>query len=58
MIPRQAEKALRAGLRALDEEPADRKPYRTDARPMGLREGHTLDNVHELVARVEGGDAR
>jgi hypothetical protein len=32
------------------------KPYRTKARPMGLRQGFSYDNVAELIARAEGED--
>ncbi len=45
--------ALRIGL---DEilRPAPAKPYRTKARPLGLRDGLSYDNVAELLARAEG----
>lgn len=45
--------ALRIGL---DEvlKPPRAKPYRTKARPLGLRPGVTYDNVAELLARAEG----
>ena len=49
--------ALRTGLARL-ERPAAGKPYRTRPRPLGLREGCSLDNVQELLARVEGKRAR
>jgi len=47
--------ALRVGL---DEvlKPAAAKPYRTKARPLGLREGLSYDNISELLARAEGED--
>lgn len=45
--------ALRAGLREV-ERPAVRKPYQTKPRKLGLRAGRTLDNIHELLAQVEG----
>jgi len=50
--------ALRVGLRLLGEKPADHRPYRTEPRPMGLREGYALDNIQELLAQAEGEDAR
>lgn len=45
--------ALRIGL---DEilKPAASKPYRTKAKPLGLRPGLNYDNVAELLARAEG----
>lgn len=45
--------ALRVGL---DEilAPAPAKPYRTKARPLGLNQGFSYDNISELLARVEG----
>jgi len=49
--------ALRAGLDRM-EKPAVGKPYRTKPRPMGLRKGHSLDNIQELLAHLEGEDAR
>lgn len=49
--------ALRLGL-AQVEKPAERRPYRTKAHPMGLREGYSLDNVQELLAQIEGEDHR
>ena len=49
--------ALRAGLEAV-ERPAERKPYQTVPRDMGLRPGLSLDNVQELLAQVDGEDAR
>lgn len=47
--------ALRIGL---DEvlKPAAAKPYRTEARPLGLRQGFSYDNIAELLARAEGED--
>ena len=49
--------ALRVGL---DEilKPSAAKPYRTKARPMGLRPGLNFDNVGELLAQIEGEDYR
>ncbi len=49
--------ALRAGLKSV-EEPARARPYRTRPRKMGLKEGLNLDNIQELIARVEGEDHR
>lgn len=49
--------ALRAGLREMDE-PKRLKPYRTRPYHMGLRPGISLDNIQELIAQVEGEDAR
>lgn len=48
--------ALRIGLREV-EKPATVKPYRTVPRPMGLRTGYDLDNIQELISRIEGEDA-
>ena len=47
--------ALRVGL---DEvlKPPPARPYRTKARPLGLRQGFSYDNISELLARVEGED--
>ena len=47
--------ALRVGL---DEilAPPPAKPYRTKARPLGLRQGLSYDNISELLARAEGED--
>src|SRR5688500_5663023 len=47
--------ALRAGLEQVLNPPAS-KPYRTKARPLGLRAGLNYDNVGELLARGEGED--
>jgi hypothetical protein len=47
--------ALRAGLDQLLQPPAA-KPYRTKARPMGLRQGFSYDDIAELIARAEGED--
>jgi hypothetical protein len=47
--------ALRIGLDAvLAPKPA--RPYRTKARPLGLRQGLSYDNISELLARAEGED--
>jgi len=49
--------ALRIGL---DEvlKPAAAKPYRTKARPMGLRSNLNFDNISELLAQIEGENHR
>ena len=47
--------ALRLGLAELLK-PVSAKPYRTKARPLGLNEGFSYDNVSELLARAEGED--
>jgi hypothetical protein len=47
--------ALRIGLDPILNPPAA-KPYRTDPRPMGLRQGFSYDNIAELLARAEGED--
>ncbi|MFU8781297.1 MAG: DUF2191 domain-containing protein [Kiritimatiellia bacterium] len=45
--------ALRAGLQTI-EKPARCRPYKTQARKLGLKEGRSLDNIQELIAQVEG----
>ena len=45
--------ALRLGLEELLK-PLPARPYKTKARPMGLNEGFSYDNVSELLARAEG----
>ena len=47
--------ALRAGLASVLTPPAAR-PYRTRARPLGLRRGLSYDNISELLSRAEGED--
>ena len=47
--------ALRVGLDEILSPPAAR-PYRTKARPMGLRRGFSYDNISELIASAEGED--
>ena len=47
--------ALRLGLAELLK-PVPAKPYKTKARPLGLNEGFSYDNVSELLARAEGED--
>ena len=49
--------ALRAGLEGLEKPPSGKR-YRTKPRPMRLREGLDLDNIQELLAQIEGEDAR
>ena len=45
--------ALRAGLEAT-EQPIVAKPYKTEGRPLGLREGLSYDNIHRLLEIGEG----
>jgi len=45
--------ALRAGLDQIAK-PAERRRYRTEPHPMGLRKGRHLDNIQELLAQAEG----
>jgi hypothetical protein len=45
--------ALRAGLKIV-EKPANRRPYRTEGHAMGLLAGRNLDNIHELLAQLDG----
>jgi hypothetical protein len=47
--------ALRIGLEEVLK-PATAKPYRTQPRPMGLRQGLSYDNVAEMLAAAEGED--
>ena len=49
--------ALRAGLVKI-ETPARIRPYCTRPRKLGLLQGRSLDNIQELLAQVEGEDAR
>ena len=49
--------ALRAGLKKV-EAPAQRTPYRTNPRKMGVKQGRNLDNIQELLAQVEQEDFR
>ncbi len=49
--------ALRAGLDQV-EQPAKQQPYKTNPHKMGLRHGRNLDNIHELLAQIEGEDYR
>ena len=51
--------ALRAGLRNVDHPPKPRPyPYRTRPSKMGLKPGMNLDNIQELLSKIEGEDAR
>lgn len=47
--------ALRVGLDEILAPPAA-KPYATKARPLGLRQGFSYDNISELIAAGEGED--
>lgn len=47
--------ALRVGLDEILAPPAAR-PYQTKARPLGLRQGFSYDNISELIAAAEGED--
>ncbi len=49
--------ALRAGLDQV-EQPAKQRPYKTKPHAMGLRPGRYIDNIQELLARIEGQDSR
>ena len=49
--------ALRNGLNGL-EQGVRQRPYVTTPRAMGLRPGHDLDNIQELIAQIEGENAR
>ncbi|MEE8399414.1 MAG: hypothetical protein V3S89_10445 [Desulfobacterales bacterium] len=49
--------ALRAGLDQV-ERPAKQRPYRTKPQNMGLKQGHNLDNIQELLVQIEGEDSR
>lgn len=45
--------ALRAGLNAMAT-PADAVPYQTKPHRLELKAGRNLDNIQELLAKVEG----
>jgi hypothetical protein len=47
--------ALRVGLNQILN-PVPARPYRTKARPLGLRPGLSYDNIGELLVRSEGED--
>lgn len=49
--------ALRAGLDQV-EQPAKQRPYKTEPHAMGLRSGRNLDNIQQLLTRIEGEDSR
>jgi hypothetical protein len=49
--------ALRAGLDHL-QQPVQCGQYKTKPHAMGLKAGRNLDNIQELLAQVEGEDAR
>ena len=49
--------ALRVGLELI-QRPPKVKPYRYKPHNMGLRLGINLDNVQEVIAQIEGEDAR
>ena len=49
--------ALRAGLDVISL-PGEAIPYETKPRKMGIKDGKNLDNVQELLAHLEGEDAR
>lgn len=48
--------ALRAGLKALEKGVTRRKPYRTPGFNLGPSLVGSLDNVEEVLSRVEGDD--
>jgi len=50
-------KALRAGLEQV-ERPEKQRSYRTEPHRMGLKNGRSLDNIHELLAQTEAEDHR
>lgn len=49
--------ALRTGLDRV-EPPARQRQYKTKPHKMGLRHGHNLYNMQELLAQIEGEDFR
>lgn len=49
--------ALRLGLERM-QQPAQAKPYRFKPHDMGLRPEINLANIQEVIAHVEGEDAR
>jgi Arc/MetJ family transcription regulator len=49
--------ALRAGLDIIATR-AETTPYQTRGHKMGLKAGRNLDNIQELLAQIEGEDAR
>ena len=50
--------ALRAGFDQIEHTKPRRKPFRTKPFKSELREGISIDNIGELLARVEGEDYR
>jgi len=54
---RVVNEAIRAGLQAV-EEPARSRRYHTQPRKLGLKAGRSLDNIHELIAQMEGEEHR
>ncbi|HCE45589.1 MAG TPA: DUF2191 domain-containing protein [Lentisphaeria bacterium] len=44
--------ALRLGLEQV-EKPSKRKTYTTKPKPMGLKQGYEIDNIHELLDRID-----
>ncbi len=49
--------ALRRGFDAM-EKPQPVKRYRTKARALGLRKGNNVDNIQELLSKLEGEESR
>lgn len=49
---------LRAGLSTLEKRPPGRKPYRTRGFDLGSSRIGSLDNVEEVLSRIEGEDHR
>lgn len=56
-LRRVINEALRSGLEHI-ERPAERNPYKTKPHAMGLKSGRNIDNIQELLAQIEGEDAR
>ena len=56
-LKRVINSALRIGLDEVLKPPTAR-PYRTNARALGLRPGFSYDNIGELLAQAEGEDYR
>lgn len=46
--------ALRLGLMQMNKTPQQRKLYKTQPHAMDLKEGYSLDNIQELLSRIEG----
>ncbi|RKX74236.1 MAG: DUF2191 domain-containing protein [Spirochaetes bacterium] len=49
--------ALRVGL-TIEEQPLKKKKYHTQPLDMGLKPGYNLDNIQELLSRLEGESSR